>query len=75
MANINSSKPVNTKAGPKALPERRMWRVKEFTENYRISSSTTYKLLKSGELKSIFVAGIRLIPVESAEELMKRNSS
>ncbi len=50
-------------------PSRRAYRVQEFCDAYRLSRSTTYKLMKAGKLKTVLVGGRRLIPVEAAEAL------
>ena len=57
------------------LVERRMWRVDEFSANFRICETTTYKLIREGKLKSIMIGGRRLIPIDAADELMKNGAS
>ena len=44
--------------------------IKEFAEQYKCSKSLAYVLMKQGKLKSIKIAGRRLIPVDEAEPLI-----
>ncbi len=55
----------------KVQVERRAFRVAEFCEAYRVSRATTYKLMKAGKLKTVLIAGRRLIPIEAAEALLR----
>lgn len=50
--------------------ERRAYTVNETRVAFRISRSTIYKLMKAGKLRTVLVAGRRLIPVEAAEALL-----
>jgi len=50
---------------------KRALRIKEFCEAYGLSRSTVYKLMSEGKLSTVLVGGRRLIPVESAEALLK----
>ncbi|MGB5087052.1 MAG: helix-turn-helix domain-containing protein [Methylocystis silviterrae] len=50
--------------------ERRAFRVDEFCEAYRVSRATVYKLMKAGKLRTVLIAGRRVIPVEAAEALL-----
>jgi len=50
--------------------DRRALRVNEFCAAYGISRSTVYKLQAQGKLKTVLVAGRRLIPVDAAEALL-----
>ena len=51
--------------------DRRAYRVNEFCDAYGISRTSTYEMIKSGELSSVKVAGRRLIPADVAEALLK----
>ncbi len=51
--------------------ERRAYRVREFNEAFGFSNSKTYQLMREGKLKSVFVGGVRLIPVDAAEALLR----
>jgi predicted site-specific integrase-resolvase len=51
-------------------PPRRALRMRDFCEGYGISRATAYKLMRAGKLKTVRVAGRRLIPVEAAEALL-----
>jgi excisionase family DNA binding protein len=57
-----------TQNGP--LSERRALRVNEFCNLYALSRATTYKLIKSGQLRTVVVGGRRLVPVDAAEALI-----
>lgn len=49
----------------------RALRVPEFCRRYGISRSTAYKLKKDGKLQIVRIAGRAVIPVDSAEALLK----
>ncbi len=49
---------------------RRSLRVGEFSRLYGLSRATIYRLIKSGELRTIKLGGCRLIPVDAAESLL-----
>ena len=55
----------------KTQTERRAYRIKDFCSAYGISRTSTYEMIKSGELSSVKVAGRRLIPADVAEALLK----
>lgn len=55
--------------------ERRAWRVPEFALAYRVSVSTVYKLIAQEKLRTVFVGGRRLIPVEAADELFRSDET
>ena len=55
---------------PNASGHRRAYQVKEAAETYRLSKSTLYKLMATGQLRSVKVFGRRLIPVEALEALI-----
>ena len=50
--------------------ERRAYRVAEFCAAYGVSRSTVYKLQAEGKLRTVLIAGRRLVPVEAAEALL-----
>jgi excisionase family DNA binding protein len=52
-------------------PDRRALRVAEFCENYGVSRSCLYRLMRAGNLQTCRIGGRRLIPVEAAEALLK----
>jgi predicted DNA-binding transcriptional regulator AlpA len=49
----------------------RALRVPEFCRRYGISRTTAYKLKKAGKLQIVRIAGRAVIPVDSAEALLK----
>ena len=49
----------------------RALRVPEFCRRYGISRSTAYKLKKGGKLQIVRIAGRAVMPVNSAEALLK----
>jgi excisionase family DNA binding protein len=49
---------------------RRTYTINEFTEAFRLSRATTFRLIASGKLKSVRVMGRRLILADSAEALI-----
>jgi hypothetical protein len=51
----------------------RAYRVNDFCRAYSLGRTSTYKLIKSGALKSYVVAGRRLIPSDAAEKLFAGN--
>jgi excisionase family DNA binding protein len=52
------------------LHEKRAYHVEEATKIYGWSRSTLYKMIKNGTLRSIRVAGRRLIPRDALEALI-----
>jgi excisionase family DNA binding protein len=58
------------RAGPGSVSERRALRVNEFCQLYGLSRATAYKLMKTGQLRTVFVGGRRLVPVDAAEALI-----
>jgi excisionase family DNA binding protein len=54
-----------------AVKSRRALTLSDFCDFYSIGKSTAYLLIRSGKLRSIRVGGRRLIPVDSAEALLK----
>jgi excisionase family DNA binding protein len=57
-------------AEPAIAPTRRAFSVKEFCQAFGLSRSTAYNLMADGTLRSVRVAGRRLIPADSAEALL-----
>jgi excisionase family DNA binding protein len=49
----------------------RAYRVADFCRAYGLSRSTTYNLMAEGKLRTIKIAGRRLIPADAAEALLK----
>jgi excisionase family DNA binding protein len=45
--------------------------VKDFCAQYSLSRSTVYKLMTQGKLRTVKVAGKRLIPRESGDALLE----
>ena len=54
----------------KAQTEKRAYRVNEAVAAYRLSRSTLYKLMAEGTLRTVKVAGRRLIPRDAMEALI-----
>ena len=54
---------------PEHLP--RAYTVQAFCKAFGVSRSTVYVLMRSGRLRTVRVAGRRLIPAEAAEALLK----
>jgi hypothetical protein len=50
--------------------ERRALRMNDFCRAYGISRATAYKLMRTGRLRTVLVAGRRLVPVDAAEALI-----
>lgn len=48
----------------------RAYRVQDFCRAYGLSRSTAYNLMAGGKLRSVLVAGRRLIPADAAEALL-----
>jgi excisionase family DNA binding protein len=53
---------------PTQLP--RAYSVRDFCKAFGVSRSLTYSLLSSNKLRSVRVAGRRLIPADAAEALL-----
>jgi len=51
--------------------ELRAYRVQDFCRAFGLSRSTAYNLMSSGKLRSVRVAGRRLIPADAAEALLR----
>jgi excisionase family DNA binding protein len=63
--------PRHSASSPLKTTKKRALSVKEFCGESGLSRSTTYKLIKSNKLRTIKVGKRRLIPVESAEALLR----
>ena len=53
---------------PDSLP--RAYSVRDFCNKFSLSRSTAYNLMANGRLRSVKVAGRRLIPADAAEALL-----
>ena len=51
--------------------ERRAYRLKDFCKAFGVSRSTVYNLMADGKLRSVLIAGRRLIPADAAEALLR----
>jgi len=51
--------------------EKRAYRVNEAVAAYRLSRSTLYKLISDGTLRTVKIAGRRLIPRDAIEALFE----
>ena len=60
---------MNVQEGESSFKLRAL-RVSDFCQAYGLSRTTAYELMKSGRLKSVRIAGRRLIPVDEAEKLL-----
>jgi hypothetical protein len=59
----------NTSQKIEDYPERQAWRVREFCQAYRISSSSFWKYVGLGKIKTIKIGGRVLIPQAEAERI------
>lgn len=50
---------------------RRAYGVRDFCEAFGVSRSTVYNLFAAGTLRSVRIAGRRIIPADAAEALLK----
>jgi excisionase family DNA binding protein len=53
-------------------PARRAWRVKDLSKAIGLSKSTLYSAMNDGRLRSIKVAGRRLVPADAVDEFLNR---
>jgi len=60
---------------PDRPAEKSAFRINEFCAAYGIGRTTTYKLIKTGKLRSIVVGGRRLIHKDAAEALFSETVS
>jgi excisionase family DNA binding protein len=56
-------------------PRRRLHTIKEVTAEARVSEATTWRLIKSGRLKTVSIGRRRLIPDENLQQLIERGTS
>lgn len=52
-------------------PNPRAYRVRDFCQAFGVSRSTVYNLMADGRLKTVLIAGRRLIPADAAEALLR----
>jgi excisionase family DNA binding protein len=52
-------------------PWRQAWTIREFCEAFRISRSGVYKMANQGRIRTIEVAGRRLIPDSERQRLLE----
>jgi hypothetical protein len=57
---------------PKPAPEPLAYTVGDFARAMGICRASAYKLIKTGQLESVVIAGRRLIPRRAAERLLER---
>ena len=48
----------------------RAYRIKDFCQAFGVSRSTVYNLMSANKLRTVRVAGCRLIPADAAEALL-----
>lgn len=66
---ITAGDPRRQLTNPKG-DERRALRLKDAARLYGVSRSTIYKLMVEGKLRTVKIAGRRLIPVDAMEALL-----
>jgi excisionase family DNA binding protein len=54
--------------------EKRAFRVRDFCATYGLSRSSVYKMMAEGKLRTVKIAGRRLIPKDSAEALLAQDA-
>jgi predicted DNA-binding transcriptional regulator AlpA len=54
---------------------RRALRINDFCRAYGISRATAYKLIARGRLRTVLIAGRRLVPVDVAEALLRPDAA
>ena len=52
----------------------RAYRVQDFCKAFGVSRSTVYNLIAQGKLRSVLIAGRRLIPADATEALLRDGS-
>jgi predicted DNA-binding transcriptional regulator AlpA len=60
---------------PSPIQSRRAINVTDFTETYAVSRSTTYSLIRSGQLSDVKIGSRRVILIDDAERLLKKESA
>lgn len=53
---------------------KRAYRVLDFCRAFGVSRSTVYSLMSAGKLRTVRVAGRRLIPADAAEDLLREGA-
>ena len=53
-----------------ALPKRAL-RINEFCAAYGVSRSSAYLMMRDGRLRTVLLAGRRLVPTDAAEALLR----
>jgi predicted DNA-binding transcriptional regulator AlpA len=56
---------------PESIPARRLYTVNEFSQAFRLSRPSIYKLLRGGELPSPVICGRRSTPYDAGEALLQ----
>jgi Helix-turn-helix domain len=64
----NGRRPLS---GTTESPWRQAWTIREFCEAFRISRSGVYKMANQGRIRTIEVAGRRLIPDSERQRLLE----
>jgi predicted DNA-binding transcriptional regulator AlpA len=54
---------------------RRALRMNDFCRAYGISRATAYKMIARGQLRTVLIAGRRLVPVDVAEALLRSEAA
>ncbi len=68
---IETPNRAERRAAQSNKPERRALTLVEFCDCYRLSRTSAYKLINEGKLKTVLIAGRRLVPVDAAEALLQ----
>ena len=56
-------------------PIKRALRINEFCAAYGVSRSSAYLMIRDGRLRTVLLAGRRLVPTDSAEALIRVRSA
>ena len=56
---------------PTQITAPRAYRVRDFCKAFGVSRSTVYNLMADGRLRTVRIAGRRLIPADAAEALLQ----
>jgi excisionase family DNA binding protein len=67
---MTASDKITVKVATPTDNPRRAFKINDFCEAYGISRATTYKLIKTGKLRTVVVGGRRLVPTDEAERLL-----
>jgi predicted site-specific integrase-resolvase len=60
---------------PPHSPPPLAWRVKDFCRAVHISKATFYNYMAAGRIRTIRIAGVRLIPADAVAEFLKGDPS